>query len=79
MKFRQHSDHTNEWMRFLHRQGRQVLIEQLVSTTVVVVVVVMEMMMVKYDDLQSDLLSSTYRSRQLLGLQYNIAFAYRLI
>ena len=32
MKFRQHSDHTNEWMRFLHRQGRQVLIEQLVSS-----------------------------------------------
>ena len=33
MKFRQHSDHTNEWMRFLHRQGRQVLIEQLVSSS----------------------------------------------
>ena len=32
MKFRQHSDHANEWMRFLHRQGRQVLIEQLVSS-----------------------------------------------
>ena len=28
--FRQHSDHANEWMRFLHKQGREVLLEQLV-------------------------------------------------
>ena len=27
---RQHSDHANEWVRFLHRQGREVFLEQLV-------------------------------------------------
>ena len=28
---RQHTDHANVWVRFLHKQGREVLLEQLVS------------------------------------------------
>ena len=27
---RQHTDHANVWVRFLHKQGREVLLEQLV-------------------------------------------------